>query len=65
MTIRETATHYGLTTIQFRQEYASFLHSEGFDDDGREYQTLDAWMRRNRVQIADPTPWQKGDDYPA
>lgn len=65
MTIRETATHYGLTTAEFRREYAAFVQSEGWDDNGREYATLDAWMRRARAPIADPTPWHKGDDSPA
>ena len=47
MTLKETALYYGLTVAAFHAEYVAYLQSEGYDDSGRSYASLDAWMRRH------------------
>ena len=46
MTRKEYAEKKGITTERLREEELSFLQSEGYDDDGNEYDTLDEWIDR-------------------
>ena len=52
MTIAEYAKSKGITVERLRAESLEFLNCEGYDDDGNEYETLDAWL--DRKPIRDP-----------
>lgn len=60
----EVAAAYGLTVEEFSRHDCDFLQSEGFDDDGNEYDTLHDWLVSDKKPHIDNTPWQKGDDLP-
>ncbi len=52
MTRDEIIKKHGLTDAQYRQHSMSFLQSEGYDDAGNEYETLDAWISRKKSWFA-------------
>ncbi len=57
----EYAASKGITIDQLQKEEMDFLQSEGFDDDGVEYQTLGEWLNRRPVkQIMDPFDGGRG-----
>jgi hypothetical protein len=49
MTRKEYADSKGITTAQLREIELEFLQCEGYDDAGRKYDTLDAWIDRKPV----------------
>jgi hypothetical protein len=49
MTNAEYATLKGLTLEQLKRENLAYLQCEGYDEDGNEYETLDAWLDRRRL----------------
>ena len=48
MTRKEYAEKKGITTVLLREEEMAFLQSEGFDDNGNEYNSLDEWIERHK-----------------
>ena len=51
MTRGEYAVSKGLTLSQLNQEQQAYLQCEGYDDAGRVYETLDAWLARKPVSV--------------
>jgi len=47
---REYAASKGMTLEQLQAERMAFLQTEGYDEAGKEYQTLDAWLARKPLQ---------------
>jgi hypothetical protein len=50
MTRKEYAAKKGITTDRLRAEELAFLESEGYDEAGQEYDTLDAWIDRKPIR---------------
>ena len=48
MTYKEKADQLGITVAELRAEQMAFLQSEGYDENGREYETLDKWIERHK-----------------
>jgi len=46
MTKKEYAESKGITMARLQEEELAFLYCEGYDDNGNEYLTLDAWISR-------------------
>jgi len=55
----DLARSYGLSIGDLNRQMISFLQSEGYDDNGNEYDTLDAWVNRTPV-IDTPDPYDGG-----
>lgn len=61
MTKTDLATEYGITVERLNQEMMEYLQSEGYDDKGNEYETLDAWIaRKSPKQTVDPVDGGRG-----
>ena len=60
--ISEVAAAYGLTIEEFNRASYNFLQSEGFDDMGKEYNTLHDWLVVPHKEFIDRTPRYKGDE---
>mgnify|MGYP000884413537 CR=1 FL=1 len=50
----EYAKIKGLTLAQLSEEMQAFAMCEGWDEDGKEYETLDAWIDRRKRVVHDP-----------
>ena len=46
----EMAARHGLTMEQLQAERMAYLQCEGYDDAGREYATLAAWLARKPIK---------------
>ena len=61
MTNREYAASKGITLEQLQAERMAWLQCEGYDDAGREYDTVDAWLDRKPVRESrDPYDGPRG-----
>lgn len=62
MTRKEYADQKGITVDRLREEELSFLQNEGYDDEGNEYETLDAWIDRHKKPYQ-RTPYEPVDAF--
>ena len=61
MTRKEYAAKKGLTVEALREQELAWLQNEGYDDDGKEYETLDAWIDRKPARMSyDPYDGGRG-----
>lgn len=70
MTYTELAARLHITEVKVRRYATAWIQSEGYDDRGREHETLESYIRAVRGDaqraaiLGDGTPWQKGDNNP-
>ena len=66
MTANDLAKKYNTTAAKIQQAACDWQCAEGYDQDGREYETLGAWLdmlflHAPKKQTLEP--YQKGDEY--